>query len=65
MDTTPFQELLVSLTEEQVQQIVNALVIDHQNGTLDPQKALSRIAQMAALRSLPTAFERRLKQVHR
>ena len=43
---------------------LDALIVSHHNGTLTAQEALSGIAAIAALRSLPADLARRVRSNH-
>lgn len=62
VDSGPSPELIYALTEDRVQKTLEALVVAHRNGTLEPQTAMSGIATISALRLLPGDLARRIKQ---
>jgi hypothetical protein len=63
-DSGGFQGLLHTLVEDRVEKTLASLIVSHRNATLSPQDALSGIAMMAALRSLPSDLATRIKQAH-
>ncbi len=60
-DPGPFYGLLTVLVEDRVTKTLDTLLVSHRNGTLSPQEALSGVAMIAALRSLPADLARRIR----
>ena len=52
---------LTTLVEEQVEGLLKTAVVKFRNGNLSPQDAMSLVAQIASLRSLPGALVARQK----
>ncbi len=62
-DSGPFSGVLKTLVEARIAKTLDSLVVSHRNATLTPQEALSGIAMIAALRSLPSDLAARIRQV--
>jgi hypothetical protein len=58
----PFPALLESLVEDRVAKTLDRLLTSHRNATITAQEALSGIAMIAALRSLPSDLAQRIRQ---